>query len=281
MTRKPRSGETILSADQIFNDEFDRLRAEVSRLTEMALSRAVVERTQGLALDGEMEETALYRSLSFFATPPWAARAGAEVIEIISGSCNGLQSAWDPAAGRLHMVHGLRESFCHVTHSDVHDYGVESQIGDFLTTPGNPMAWIDWIVTNPPFPLAADFVRRGLEIATQGVAVLARLAFLESAGRYDLMSRLTVLAPFSERVPMQLGSWDPDLSTATAYAWFVWRKDVPRQPVHMIPPGTKARLTRPSDDAFADGRQVARPLTTRSRAAKVGETSQRPWTSGM
>lgn len=218
----------------------------------MALSRAVVERTQGLALDGEMEETALYRSLSFFPTAPWAARAGAEVIEGEIG-CLDQHTCWEPAAGRGHMAHGLKDYFRYVWRTDIHDYDGYGAL-DFLTA-GEPTERPDWIVTNPPFPLAADFVRRGLEIATQGVAVLARLAFLESAGRYDLMSRLTVLAPFSERVPMQLGSWDPDLSTATAYAWFVWRKDVPRQPVHMIAPGTKARLTRPSDEAFADGRR--------------------------
>lgn len=54
---------------------------------------------------------------------------------------------------------------------------------------------------------------------------------------------------------MQMGSWNPELSSATAYAWFIWANGVPRQPVHMIPPGTRARLSRESDEAFADGRR--------------------------
>lgn len=218
-----------------------------------AHSRAVVERTQGLALDGDMEEVAGHRARSYFPTPPWAARAGAEIIQTLSHTSLTLMSCWEPAAGRGHMVHGLKDYFRFVWQTDIHDYDGYGAL-DFLTA-GTPAERPDFIITNPPFPLAADFVRRGLEVATKGVAVLARLAFLESAARYDLMSTLTLLAPFSERVPMQLGSWDPDLSTATAYAWFVFCPGVPRQPVHMIPPGTKERLTRPSDEAFADGRR--------------------------
>jgi hypothetical protein len=34
----------------------------------------------------------------------------------------------------------------------------------------------------------------------------------------------TAYAPFAERVPIVRGRWDPDASTATSYAWFVWHK---------------------------------------------------------
>src|SRR6185437_3036215 len=112
----------------------------------------------------------------------------------------------------------------------------------------------DWVVTNPPFLKAAEFVERGLEIARRGVAVLCRMAFLESAARYELLhgpkSRLAYVCPFIERVPMQLGSWDPELSSATAYAWFIFDKRQffgGRWQGRAIPPGTKARLTRPDD----------------------------------
>jgi hypothetical protein len=67
-----------------------------------------------------------------------------------------------------------------------------------------------------------------------------------------------VAAPFAERVPMLKGRWDPDASSATAYAWFVWDKHdaklqadrhgnafTPR--LLPIAPGAKARLTRPSE----------------------------------
>ena len=87
-----------------------------------------------------------------------------------------------------------------------------------------------------------------MQRARRGVAMLCRLAFVESEARADLMQRLTLLAPFSERVPMQLGPWNPSLGTATAYAWFFWvheREDAQR--FEIIPPGTRDRLWKPYD----------------------------------
>jgi hypothetical protein len=110
----------------------------------------------------------------------------------------------------------------------------------------------DWIITNPPFARAADFVRTGMARANRGVAVLCRLAFLETVDRYALHfggdPGLTVLAPFCERVPMQLGPWNPKCSTATAYAWFIYRKGHTGSPIiRPVPPGTRARLSKPDD----------------------------------
>ncbi len=39
---------------------------------------------------------------------------------------------------------------------------------------------VDWVITNPPFRLAEDFVHRSLVVARQGVAVLVRTVFIES-----------------------------------------------------------------------------------------------------
>lgn len=78
------------------------------------------------------------------------------------------------------------------------------------------------------------------------------------------MQRLAMKATFCERVPMQLGSWDPDLSSATAYAWFFWMQPgaIKASPMReeieachavggslsrLIPPGTCAGLTRDDD----------------------------------
>lgn len=122
----------------------------------------------------------------------------------------------------------------------------------------------DWVITNPPFAKAEAFVQQGLKVARRGVAVLCRLAFTESVGRYPLMQRKALTAPFAERVPMQLGSWDPDLSSATAYAWFVWMQpealaDSPFRAAiegawamdatleRIIAPGTCERLTQADD----------------------------------
>ncbi len=153
------------------------------------------------------------------------------------------------------MAHGLRDYFRGVIASDIHDYGFGLE-HDFLTSRGLQMDARDpdWIITNPPFKLGEAFVRQGYRLARRGVAMLLRLQFLEGEARHKLFTEdcpLTTLAQFSERVPMHKGRWEPDGSTTTAYAWFIFDKNVtslaPR--VRWIRPGTKARLTKPGDRA--------------------------------
>lgn len=215
---------------------------------------------------GDDARQALFRQLEYFPTPPWAARAGGELI---LGLDPGAWVCWEPACGEGHMAHGLSEAFAAVHASDIHLHGGALQRApalDFLDPAADAVDQADWIVTNPPFARAAEFVEAGLRRARRGVAILARLSFFESAYRYRLFfgeRHLTVFAPFFERVPMTLGAWDPKASTATAYAWFVWMQPSAIWEAHaatgrplggespiVIPirPGTKARLTR-SDDA--------------------------------
>jgi hypothetical protein len=204
-------------------------------------------------VEADDAQTALYRKLEFFPTPPWAARAGGELIKRLDPLA---QTCWEPACGQGHMAHGLADYFPgRVASSDVHDHGVGTVI-DFLDPAarfpgaGDP----DWIVTNPPFGAAPDFVRLGLARAGRGVAILARGSFLESARRYPLFfgpTPLSAYAPFFERVPMQLGVWDPNGSTATAYAWFVWlkpglRDGAPDAPRVDPDPAGDARAPHPS-----------------------------------
>jgi hypothetical protein len=62
---------------------------------------------------------------------------------------------------------------------------------------------------------------RALDLANDGVAVLVRTQWIEGASRYWQLFRdrpPALFAPFVERVPMVKGRWDPDASTATAYA---------------------------------------------------------------
>lgn len=196
--------------------------------------------------------------LDYFPTPPWAARAGGELIRAIDPLA---ETCWEPACGGGHMVHGLRDYFDTVSASDLYDYGAIGRPGvNFLEGGATPCAGrdpfeVDWIVTNPPFVHGEAFFRLGWARASRGVAMLLRLAFIESAARYRLFNEvpLTVLAPFSERVPMVKGRWDPEASSATAYAWFICAKTseiippAPEPVVRLIPPGTKARLQRDSD----------------------------------
>ncbi|WP_337186597.1 hypothetical protein [Phenylobacterium sp.] len=195
----------------------------------------------------------------FYPTPPWAARAGGERILALDPRA---RSAWEPACGAGHMVHGLTDYFAVVHASDAWPYD-GNRILDF-TGPADGAPRADWIVTNPPFNQAEAFIRLGWERARRGLALLMKISALESVGRHGLLTcdcPLTMVMPFAERVPMHKGRWEPEGSTAAFYAWFVWLKPALRPERFMartpdggrvagtwpIPPKTRDRLTRPDD----------------------------------
>lgn len=166
-------------------------------------------------------------SLDYFPTPPWATRALCEWIGGKVGHAHMKENltVWEPACGEGHMSFPLSEYFASVIYSDVVDYGIYGQeVADFLQcTPRDA----DWIITNPPFRLAEQFITLAQMRAKSGVAMLVRTAFLESVGRYEKLFRdtpPTTVLQFSERVPMHKGKLTAKGSTATAYCWVVWRK---------------------------------------------------------
>lgn len=184
-----------------------------------------------------------------FPTPPWATRA---LIEHVVGAeaVKGL-SCLEPACGRGYMARPLAEYFGRVDAADAHHYGF-APVRDFLTYPYEALSH-DWVITNPPFRLAEEFVDRAMTVARRGVAILARTVFLESVGRYQSIFRdmpPSKFAQFSERVPMVKGRVDPKASTATGYAWFVWEKNAAAsEPRLMWVPPCRRNLERAGDYA--------------------------------
>jgi hypothetical protein len=182
-----------------------------------------------------------------FPTPPWATRG---LIEHILENKNSLvnMNCLEPACGAGHMAKVLKEYFGQVHSADAYLYGYGYQ-RDFLTYPYETNA-VDWVITNPPFRLAEEFVLRALNVARQGVAILARTVFLESIGRNDAIFRdrpPTKFAQFTERVPMVRGRLDIKASTATGYAWLVWEKEVIGHPQLMWVPPCRKQLERRGD----------------------------------
>lgn len=182
-------------------------------------------------------------SLDFFPTPPWGTRALCEWIGPVRGG------VWEPACGQGHMARPLGEYFEHVYATDIIDYGFGDGTCDFLTVGDSNE---DWIITNPPFRLGEQFAIRAIDLANDGVALLVRTAFLESASRYNGLFSKTPpsdILQFVERVPMHKGRLDPHGTTATAYCWIVWQKAAPQGTrFHWIPPCRK-RLEREGDYA--------------------------------
>lgn len=182
-----------------------------------------------------------------FPTPPWATRALIEYVLDHRDTLTGLKCL-EPACGVGHMSKVLKEYFGEVESADAYHYGY-GPVRDFLTYP-YPANSCDWIITNPPFRLAEEFVLRAIKLARIGVAILARTVFLESVGRHAAIfvnDPPTKFAQFSERVPMLRGRLDQTATTATGYAWFVWEKDQSGAPRLLWIPPCRRRLERSGD----------------------------------
>lgn len=192
-------------------------------------------------------------SLDHFPSPPWSARALCELLQD-RGLDLSQMDAWEPAAGEGHMAEPMRDYFRHVSATDIHDYGRDYPTHDFLGG-GYEAFKPNAIITNPPFRLSEEFALAALERRPRIVALLVRTSWIEGAGRYMRLFRdqpPSILAQFSERVPMCKGRWDPQASTATAYCWVVWlTRGKPRMRTELtwFPPGTKERCSRREDAA--------------------------------
>lgn len=194
-------------------------------------------------------------SLDFFPTPPWATRALIEHVFVHLERRNHcqFQVCWEPACGEGHMAKPLAEYFREVVASDIKDYGYGDHTVDFLTCEQLARKYdADWIITNPPFNASTDFVLKALELAGTGVAMFVRLSWLESVGRYEKIFRdkpPTLLAIFTERVPLHKGRWEENGATMTAYVWLVWLKGASPQAPFWIPPRCRETLSKPGDAA--------------------------------
>lgn len=203
-------------------------------------------------------------AVNLFPTAPWGGRAVGEIIRQLDPRA---RTAWECACGPGMLAHGLQDYFEAVYLSDFVQYGAH-RIFDFVRDGEDQVPFeADWIVTNPPFDLGEEFVELAFARARRGVAMLCRLGFLEGRKRWRLLyrnCRYYAVAPFSERLPLVMGCWDPEAASAAAYAWFIWLKPSvgPRvRPPHPyvidIEPGSCARLSRESDLQFAAMRAAA------------------------
>jgi len=160
---------------------------------------------------------------------------------------------WEPACGdgaisKILVAHGHE-----VYSSDKVDRGY-GEAADFLKTERE----VRHIITNPPYNQVEEFIEHSLECATDKVAMLLRLAFLEGQQRHEKWNRwpLKTVWVFSKRISMY-----PDKNHTGhglyPYAWFIWDH------AHQGPPeirwiSPEATGGPPSDGELAQPKPPAR-----------------------
>lgn len=239
----PPSWTTLYELTKLDTETFERRIAEGTIRPDMQRREVATGGARSIMAGREQPK----ESLDYFPTPPWGTRALMEdVLPHLGIDPRTLGVVAEPACGEGHMSGVLLEYVADVRASDIADY---SKGGRF------PPGWVgladfreskeasDWIITNPPFgDLTLPFVLQALERARKGVAVFVRQQWLEGIERYTELFRdrpPTLYAQFAERISLCEGRWEPFGSTATAYCWLVWVKDVTPQPPFWIPPGRR------------------------------------------
>jgi hypothetical protein len=196
-------------------------------------------------------------SLDFFPTYPFATRALCQQVLNVDGV-----KVWEPMCGQGHMSHVLKDYGAKVFSSDIHPYGYGA-VGDFFAGPDELFPGVtppfvpDWIISNPAFNRIEDFIAKALTIAEIGVAVYARLAILETIGRFERFYSKGLLHAqwvFVERVPVSKGWCDPDGGSATAVGWYIFKN-------HPAPNGCITRWIKPCREHLEYPQDYALPLS--------------------
>lgn len=162
-------------------------------------------------------------SNDFYATEPRAVEKFLAALER-----DGLMLSdpiWEPACGQGHISEVLDAAGYEVRSTDLVDRGY-GYVLDFLEC---EEPWCATIMTNPPFKLSADFIRKALSLVGVGQRVIffQRLNFLESAKRLALFEEFPIRYVYvhASRVGTAMGGdFERYHAKSMAYAWYVWEK---------------------------------------------------------
>jgi len=136
---------------------------------------------------------------------------------------------WEPACGDGAMSNVLAEANHKVYVSDLEPRLEGAKVADFLERGNHPTVEpMNWIITNPPFKLAAQFVERAKAYDPDKIAMFLKIQFLEGIGRRDLLLDtkfpLARIHVFSKRVSLTRNGLPMKNGGTMCFAWFVWDK---------------------------------------------------------
>lgn len=141
-----------------------------------------------------------------------------------------INNIWECSCGEGSLSAGLKKAGIVAMESDIVVRGYPCDELDFLQAKDTHNGWI---VINPPYSLALEFVEKALELANDGVAMFLRIQFLESQKRQRLFQNNppSFVYVYSKRCPQCAlnGVFANPTGNATTYCWFIWDKSIPKQ----------------------------------------------------
>lgn len=155
----------------------------------------------------------------FYATPPEVTAALLDFLEdqyLLKPHA----TIWEPACGRGDMADVMYDRGYHMVVSDLYPQIQGMDSTDFLKS----HATCDWIITNPPFSKATEFITHALELG-KPCAFLLKSQFWHAKSRLNLFRE----NPPSYVLPL---TWRPDFlfgsksgSPTMECLWTVWAGD--------------------------------------------------------
>lgn len=152
-------------------------------------------------------------SFDYYPTPPEATHALMRFLKL--PPC----TVWDPACGDGAMSDVIKQYECNVISSDLRYSGYGAGGVNFLDTSFD----CDAIITNPPFSLAEEFIRKALSDSNT-VAMLLKAHYWNAAKRKTLFEE----NPPAFVLPL---TWRPNFlaergkSPTMDFQWTVWMKN--------------------------------------------------------
>lgn len=188
---------------------------EVFESIEQGLNEAI-EHTKGKNFSGT--NTKKRNPKDFYQTPY---SMTAQLLQKINYSIPRNSTVLDPADGAGAVTKVLRTYL-----TDTKVIGTDINKGDdFLQRPETDK--VDWIITNPPYSLANEFIEKSFSIAREGFAMLLPLNYLQSETRYNQFFKDYAPAEVYvfTRMPWLSDTVREDGKYQTAmlaYCWMVW-----------------------------------------------------------
>jgi len=131
-----------------------------------------------------------------------------------------------------HMMDGSE-----IESTDLIDRGYGEGDVDFLEKDYEGQKY-DYIITNPPYKLAQQFIEKSLSITNKKVVMFLKIQFLEGIGRYDMFKNtpLKIVHVFSGRQDPWSNGLQKNPKTGKkwgstmCFAWFVWEHGYEGEP---------------------------------------------------
>lgn len=128
---------------------------------------------------------------------------------------------WECACGSGGISRVLEAAGLLVLSTDIEDHNYGLSGWDFLAWPALPT--LPWIITNPPFSLAEEFMIKAYECSMDGFALFLKSRYMEGLKRSKLLEKLGLngFYVYEYRVPFLVGSKPRNL---ISFAWYIFDK---------------------------------------------------------